>query len=94
MLIIVIQSKNRDGEPFWRRVPKFRSLESRNIWRAKTKNIEFWANSRYTDNIILGTETPFHFFLMWDSNQKCSLKSYRGVTDAMQSAIWDLGVGY
>ena len=33
----------RDGELFQRRVSILRHLESQNIWRAKTKNREYWA---------------------------------------------------
>ena len=41
----------------------------------------------YNGNIILGTETSLHFFLMCGSNRKYPLKSDRGVNGATQSAI-------
>ena len=81
---------SRDGEPFQRRVPILRPLESHNVWHAKTKSEEYWA-------ILIAYNITFLYrifailSLTWGSNQKCPLESDRSINGATQVAIGDVG---
>ena len=94
----------RDGEPFQRRVPIFRHLESQNIWRAKTKNKEYRA-ILIAYNISFFVQTYlFHLFSCGQQSkvptrvgsrrQRCDAICNRGSRGlSFLSGVWGGGCG-